>query len=195
MFNCKELYKLQVRLPSLILLIAAPQDRGIFPSQSWEVRNLMMMIVIIIIIIIETVPKCTCVQNTFINKCTLMRQNAPSRSRGQQCVWQCDSTNSSANVCNGGSGTFRLTSLSVYAIPPVATYRQYSSYIIPCHIRRSKFIRWAWRLQSDDVRILPSEGAERNAHVMAAIERPEWESVARDWCVRACSFVIQPVQI
>ena len=58
MFNCKKLFKLQIRPPSLILLITASQDRGIFPSQSSEVRNsttmmmMMMMIIIIIIIII-----------------------------------------------------------------------------------------------------------------------------------------------
>jgi len=33
MFNCKELFKLQIRPPTLILLIAASQDRLIFPSQ------------------------------------------------------------------------------------------------------------------------------------------------------------------
>ena len=34
MFNCKKLFKLQIRPPSVMLLIAASQDRGIFPSQS-----------------------------------------------------------------------------------------------------------------------------------------------------------------
>jgi len=34
--------------------------------------------------------------------------------------------------------------------------------------------------------ILPSEGAERNKHVKAAIKGPEGQFVARDWCVRAC---------
>ena len=51
MFNCKKLLKLQIRPPSLILLITASQDRWIFPSQSWEVRNSMMMMMMIIIII------------------------------------------------------------------------------------------------------------------------------------------------
>jgi len=51
MFNCKKLFKLQIRPPSLILLITASQDRGIFPSQSWEVRNSIIIIIIIIIII------------------------------------------------------------------------------------------------------------------------------------------------
>ena len=65
MFNCKELFKPQIRPPSLILLITASQDTWIFPSQSWEVRNsmmmmmmmmmmkMMMMIIIIIIIIMN----------------------------------------------------------------------------------------------------------------------------------------------
>ena len=39
MFNCKKLFKLQIRPPSLILLITASQDRWIFPSQSRVVRN------------------------------------------------------------------------------------------------------------------------------------------------------------
>ena len=43
-------YKVQVRPPSLILLITASQDRWIFPSQSWEVRNLKIILIIIIII-------------------------------------------------------------------------------------------------------------------------------------------------
>ena len=34
MFNCKKFFKLQVRTPSLILLITTYQDRRIFPSQS-----------------------------------------------------------------------------------------------------------------------------------------------------------------
>ena len=61
MFSCKKLFKLQIRPPSLILLIATSQDRWIFPSQSWEVRNSMMiimimiMMMIIIIIIIITI--------------------------------------------------------------------------------------------------------------------------------------------
>ena len=49
MFNCKKLFKLQVRPPSLILLITASQDRWIFPSQSWEMRNSIVIIIIIII--------------------------------------------------------------------------------------------------------------------------------------------------
>ena len=52
MFNCKKLFKLQIRPPSLILLITTSQDRWIFPSQSREMRNSMMMMMIIIIIII-----------------------------------------------------------------------------------------------------------------------------------------------
>ena len=44
MFNCKTLFKLQIRPPSLILLITASQDRWIFPSQSWVVRNSMIII-------------------------------------------------------------------------------------------------------------------------------------------------------
>ena len=39
MFNCKKLFKLQIRPQSLILLITTSQDRLIFPCQSWEVRN------------------------------------------------------------------------------------------------------------------------------------------------------------
>ena len=38
-FNCKKLFKPQIRPPSLILLITTSQDRWIFPSQSCEVRN------------------------------------------------------------------------------------------------------------------------------------------------------------
>ena len=48
--NCKKLFKLQIRPPSLILLITASQDRWIFPSQSWEVRNSMIIITIILLI-------------------------------------------------------------------------------------------------------------------------------------------------
>jgi len=51
MFNCKKLFKLQIRPPNLILLITTSQDRWIFPSQSWEVRNSIIIIIIIIIII------------------------------------------------------------------------------------------------------------------------------------------------
>ena len=50
MFNCKKLLKLQVRPPSLILLITASQDRWIFHSQSWEVKNSIIIIIIIIIL-------------------------------------------------------------------------------------------------------------------------------------------------
>ena len=49
MINCKKLFKLQIRPSSLILLITTSQDRWMFPSQSWKVRNSMMMIIIIII--------------------------------------------------------------------------------------------------------------------------------------------------
>ena len=49
MFNCKKLFKLQIRPPSVILLITASQDRWIFPSQSWEVKNSIIIIIIIII--------------------------------------------------------------------------------------------------------------------------------------------------
>ena len=52
LFNCKKLFKLKVRPPSLILLITASQDRWIFPRQSWEVRNSIMIMILIIIIII-----------------------------------------------------------------------------------------------------------------------------------------------
>jgi len=51
MFNCKKLFILQTRPPSLILLITTSQDRWIFPSQRWEVRNSIIIIIIIIIII------------------------------------------------------------------------------------------------------------------------------------------------
>ena len=50
-----KLFKLQIRPPSLILLITTSQDRWIFPSQSWEVRNSEIIIIIIIIIIIVIV--------------------------------------------------------------------------------------------------------------------------------------------
>ena len=39
MFSCRKLFKLQIRSPSLILLITTIQDRWMFPSKSWEVRN------------------------------------------------------------------------------------------------------------------------------------------------------------
>jgi len=58
MFNFKKHFKLQIRPPSLILLITTSQHRWIFPSQSSEVRNstttTMLMTIIIIIIIIIT---------------------------------------------------------------------------------------------------------------------------------------------
>ena len=52
MFKCKKLFKLQIRPPSLILLITTSQDRWIISSQSWELRNPMMMMMMMIIIII-----------------------------------------------------------------------------------------------------------------------------------------------
>ena len=66
LFNCKEIFKLQIRPSSLILLIIISQDKWIFPSYSWEVRNSMMMmmmmmimiIIIIIIIIIYLIFRC-----------------------------------------------------------------------------------------------------------------------------------------
>ena len=45
---CTKLLKLQIRPPSLILLITTPQDRWIFSSQSWEVINSIIIIIIII---------------------------------------------------------------------------------------------------------------------------------------------------
>ena len=48
MFNYKQLFRLQIRPPSLILLITTSQDRWIFPSQRWEVRISMMMIMRIV---------------------------------------------------------------------------------------------------------------------------------------------------
>ena len=47
MFNCKRLFKLQIRPQNLILLITTSQDRWIFPSQRWEVRNSIIIIIII----------------------------------------------------------------------------------------------------------------------------------------------------
>jgi len=44
MFNCKKLFTLQIRPPSLILLIIISQDIWIFPSESWEVRNSIIII-------------------------------------------------------------------------------------------------------------------------------------------------------
>jgi len=55
MFNCKKLFKLQIRPPSLILLITASQDRWIFPSQSWEVRHSIIMMMMMMIIIIAAI--------------------------------------------------------------------------------------------------------------------------------------------
>ena len=45
MFNCKKLFKLQIRPTNLILSITTSHDRWIFPSQSWEVRNTIVIIV------------------------------------------------------------------------------------------------------------------------------------------------------
>ena len=39
MFSRKKLFKLQIRPPSLILLITASLDWWIFPNQSWEVKK------------------------------------------------------------------------------------------------------------------------------------------------------------
>ena len=55
MFSCKKLFKLQIRPPSLILLITTSQDRWIFPSQNWDVRNSIIIIIIIIIIIYSNI--------------------------------------------------------------------------------------------------------------------------------------------
>ena len=57
MSNCKELFKLQIRPPSLIVLIAVSQDRWMFRSQSWEVKNSVIIIMIKIIIIIIIIKK------------------------------------------------------------------------------------------------------------------------------------------
>ena len=38
-------FKLQIRPSSLILLITTSQDRGIFPSQSWEAKNSIIIII------------------------------------------------------------------------------------------------------------------------------------------------------
>ena len=46
MFNCKKLFKLQIRPPRLILLFTTSQDRWIFPSQSWKVRNSIIIIIV-----------------------------------------------------------------------------------------------------------------------------------------------------
>ena len=54
MFNCKKLFKLQIKPPSLILLTTTSQDRWIFPIQSWEMRK--STIIIIIIITTEQLP-------------------------------------------------------------------------------------------------------------------------------------------
>jgi len=40
----RKFFKLQIRPPSLILLIITSQDRWIFPSQRWEVRNSIIII-------------------------------------------------------------------------------------------------------------------------------------------------------
>jgi len=47
--NNNKFFKLQIRPPNLILLITTSQDRWIFPSQSWEVRNSIIIIIVIII--------------------------------------------------------------------------------------------------------------------------------------------------
>ena len=47
MFICKKLFKLQIRSPNLIVFITTTQERRIFPSQSWEVRNSIIIIIII----------------------------------------------------------------------------------------------------------------------------------------------------
>ena len=51
--NCKKLFKLQIRPPNLILLITTSQDRWLFPSQSWEVKNSIIIIIIIIIFVLR----------------------------------------------------------------------------------------------------------------------------------------------
>ena len=45
MFKCKILFKLQIRPPSLILFITTSQDRWIYHSQSWEVKNSIIIII------------------------------------------------------------------------------------------------------------------------------------------------------
>ena len=70
MFNCKKLFKLQIRPPSLILLITTSQDRWIFPSQSWEVRNSIIIIIILIIIIIRKLYQETFYRITTKDCCT-----------------------------------------------------------------------------------------------------------------------------
>ena len=50
--NHFKLLKLEIRPPSLILLITISQDRWIFHSQTREVRNSMIMMMMMIIIII-----------------------------------------------------------------------------------------------------------------------------------------------
>ena len=57
MFNCKKLFKPQIRPLSLILLITTSQDRWIFPSQSWEVRNSMIIIIISLYLLRITVDE------------------------------------------------------------------------------------------------------------------------------------------
>ena len=69
MFNCKKLFKLQIRPPSLILFITTSQDRWIFPNQSWEVGNSIMMMMMIIIIIIIII-----IQSRHINKWELIKR-------------------------------------------------------------------------------------------------------------------------
>ena len=52
MFNCKKLFKLQTGPPGLILLITTSQDRWIFPSQNWEVRNSKMMMMMMMMLLL-----------------------------------------------------------------------------------------------------------------------------------------------
>jgi len=59
MFNCKKLLKLQIRPPSLILLITISHDRWIFPSQSWEVRNSTKIIIIMSVMFLLQVSTST----------------------------------------------------------------------------------------------------------------------------------------
>jgi hypothetical protein len=50
MFNFKKLFKLQIRPPSLILLISTSHDRWIFLSQIWEVRNSMLLLLLLLLL-------------------------------------------------------------------------------------------------------------------------------------------------
>jgi len=60
MFNCKKLFKLQVRQPSLILLITTSQDMGIFASQNSEVKNFIIIIIRIEAAAVLVVISATC---------------------------------------------------------------------------------------------------------------------------------------